>query len=76
MEKLKLNISRCKGCYLCMSVCPTKAISISDYVNKKGYAEIQVDQEKCVGCGSCYRMCPDYVFEDYKEGGVDRWQKC
>ena len=52
MEKLKLNISRCKGCYLCMSVCPTKAISISDYVNKKGYAEIQVDQEKCVGCGS------------------------
>ena len=63
MEKLKLNISRCKGCYLCMSVCPTKAISISDHVNEKGYAEIQVDQEKCAGCGSCYRMCPDYVFE-------------
>lgn len=63
MAKIKLNIDRCKGCYLCMENCPKEAISVSGNVNAKGYEYIQVDDEKCVACGSCYQMCPDYVFE-------------
>ncbi len=51
--------SLCIGCNLCVSQCPTKAIS-----NVNGKAVI--DQEKCISCGLCkngnpsagYRGCP------------------
>lgn len=63
MEKIKLNVERCKGCYLCIANCKPGALSISSEVNAKGYLVPQVNQEKCVQCGSCYTMCPDLVFE-------------
>lgn len=63
MEKVKLNIARCKGCHFCVSVCPTNALTVSKEINDKGYNPVEIDQEKCRQCGSCYRICPDYVFE-------------
>jgi len=30
-------------------------------MNSKGYAVVEVDQDKCIGCGICYTVCPDYV---------------
>ncbi len=63
MEKVKLSVERCKGCYLCIENCKKGAISLSDYTNGKGVVTVQVDQEACVQCGSCYAMCPDLVFE-------------
>lgn len=63
MEKIKLNIERCKGCYLCIENCKTGALSLSGHANHKGVITIQVDERKCVQCGCCYLMCPDLVFE-------------
>ena len=63
MEKIKLNVERCKGCYLCVANCKPGALSISSEVNAKGYLVPQVDQDKCVQCACCYTMCPDLVFE-------------
>lgn len=63
MEKIKLNTKRCKGCYLCVSVCPVKALSPSGELGEQGYETVKVDEEKCITCGSCYRMCPDYAIE-------------
>ncbi len=63
MEKIRLNIEKCKGCYFCMENCPVGAITTSTEVNAKGYLPVTVDQKKCIQCGSCYKMCPDYVFE-------------
>ena len=62
MEKVKLSVERCKGCYLCIEACKKDAISLSDYTNK-GFVTIKVDEEKCIQCGACYTMCPDLVFE-------------
>jgi len=56
------NTELCKGCYLCVGVCPKKAINPLDTVNKKGYMTIAVDENLCIGCGMCYKVCPDYVF--------------
>ena len=66
MEKIKLNNKRCKGCYLCVSVCPVKALSPSGELGEQGYETVKVDEEKCITCGSCYRMCPDYAIEILK----------
>ena len=66
MEKIKLNTKRCKGCYLCVSVCPVKALSPSGELGEQGYETVKVDEEKCITCASCYRMCPDYAIEILK----------
>jgi len=62
MAKATPNTDLCKGCRLCVGVCPKHAIIPLTEVNKKGYEIIKVDQDLCIGCGMCYRMCPDYVF--------------
>lgn len=53
----------CKGCGLCVSVCPTKIISLDDSkINAKGYHPATIaDMEKCIGCANCAIMCPDVV---------------
>ena len=64
MVKITFDIEKCKGCELCINVCPVNNIRMSKKLNKKGfhYAEI-IDEEKCTGCGFCFQMCPDLVIE-------------
>ena len=63
MQKLKLNIERCKGCGYCVDACKQKALSQPGQLNKKGYSIVVADEETCIQCGMCYRLCPDCVFE-------------
>ena len=67
MAKIIIDRERCKGCELCMLVCPQKIIVMSKSYNKKGYhpAE-QINQEKCTGCAFCAMTCPDIAIEVYK----------
>jgi 2-oxoglutarate ferredoxin oxidoreductase subunit delta len=63
MSKISVDYKRCKGCFLCVSVCPKNALTPSKELGAKGYEIVHLDGEKCIGCGSCYRMCPDYCIE-------------
>ena len=64
---------RCKGCELCIFVCPEKIIYLADRINKLGYRPATVtDQEKCISCVICARICPDVVIEVYKDEAVSR----
>jgi len=59
---------RCKGCGLCVPVCPKDVIRMSDRINVLGYSPAEaVSPEKCTGCGICARMCPDTVIRVYRE---------
>jgi 2-oxoglutarate ferredoxin oxidoreductase subunit delta len=60
---LKFRENYCKGCELCVSVCPKKILKISDTeVNEMGYHPISVvDPDQCTGCAVCALICPDGV---------------
>lgn len=55
-----VDSERCKGCGLCVAVCPKKVLELSDRVNIKGYYPVyQARPEDCVFCTTCCIMCPD-----------------
>lgn len=63
MPKVTFINERCKGCGLCVTVCPKHIIRMSeDKLNEKGYRLAEVtDMEKCIGCAFCATICPDCV---------------
>lgn len=69
MSKVEFREERCKGCGLCVSVCPRKIIKLkSDQLNEKGFHPAGVEQmELCIGCAFCATICPDNVIEVYRE---------
>lgn len=55
-----IDVGLCKGCGLCVSVCPKKVLEIDTKVNAKGYfPAYQARPEDCVKCAICCNMCPD-----------------
>ncbi len=65
MAHVTIREDRCKGCGLCVSVCPRKILALSKTrFNAKGYNPAEcVDPEKCIGCAMCATMCPDVVIK-------------
>jgi len=50
----------CKGCGLCIDVCPQKAMGFAGHMNSRGFhPAVVVDPESCTGCAQCALMCPD-----------------
>ncbi len=63
-KKAIINKEFCKGCGMCVAVCPVNALVIGETFNKSGtkIAELR-DEEKCIGCGRCFMICPDFAIE-------------
>lgn len=59
----------CKGCGLCVGVCPTNIIFLDkERINAKGYHPATVtEMDKCIGCANCAIMCPDVVITVERE---------
>lgn len=67
VERVRFREDRCKGCSLCVSVCPVQIIRLADRVNRLGYRPAAVaEQEKCIGCTLCAIVCPDLVIEVFR----------
>ena len=61
--EVTFNEKECKGCELCVSVCPKKILKLdTSRVNVKGYFPSTIyNPDECIGCGNCAKMCPDSV---------------
>ncbi len=60
----KIKTDSCKGCGLCIALCPRGVLAFSEEINARGvrYA-VARDAYKCADCGTCYTMCPDVAVE-------------
>jgi 2-oxoglutarate ferredoxin oxidoreductase subunit delta len=64
--KIVVDTEKCKGCEVCIPVCPTNVIEMVDEVNGKGYHFMQQVREECTGCTNCAIVCPDGVITVYR----------
>jgi len=64
---LKINRNRCKGCKLCVDVCPQENLSVAAAFNKLGYHYVEATGDKCNGCRKCTLVCPDVALELFLE---------
>jgi len=67
MGKITINREKCKGCLLCISVCPKGAISVDNKLNRKGTKPVRFNESAgCAGCAMCAIICPDCCIEVFK----------
>ena len=69
MRKLTIAADKCKGCALCVSVCPKKILKLSETkLNVRGVHPVELtDEDACISCAFCATMCPDCVITVEKE---------
>jgi len=67
---VRINRDLCKGCGLCVMVCPKSLVRIcTNEVNKKGYhpARFEDPKNECIYCSQCAVMCPDVAIEIFRQ---------
>jgi len=58
----------CKGCNLCLEVCPRKVFTKSSKRSRAGYSMPQAAElEKCSVCFLCEMTCPDLALTVIEE---------
>ena len=51
---VRVNMGWCKGCHLCIGVCPKAVLEMSERVKST-----PVREDDCTGCRQCENICPD-----------------
>ena len=64
--EIVVDTEKCKGCEVCIPVCPTNVIEMAKEVNGKGYHYMHQVRVECTGCTNCAIVCPDGVITVYR----------
>ena len=56
--KIVIDRERCKGCQLCIEVCPNLKIEVDKALNKKGYSPARFKEDRPRGREGLHRMRP------------------
>ncbi len=66
MHQISINQTLCKGCNLCVEMCPEKVFEETDEMSAQGFKLKRVaSPEKCTGCGLCELYCPGAIILDH-----------
>ena len=70
---LDITADRCKGCGLCVDVCPKHVLALDPVVvNPLGYHPVRLtDAKACTSCALCARICPDAIFTVWARAKAD-----
>jgi 2-oxoglutarate ferredoxin oxidoreductase subunit delta len=57
--RIEICTNQCKGCGLCIVVCPINVINFAETINAQGYRPAMYLGNGCTGCGICFYVCPE-----------------
>ncbi|MBW2148924.1 MAG: 4Fe-4S dicluster domain-containing protein [Deltaproteobacteria bacterium] len=59
---MSIDANQCKGCGICVAVCPWNVLAVGEELSEKGYRRITVmEPERCTACERCVALCPDFA---------------
>ena len=71
MARVTIDRVYCKGCNICLSVCPKKIFVSSKKRNYYGSSMPDAQNtDACLVCGMCERLCPDGAIDVEREEGA------
>ncbi len=63
---ITINNIFCKGCVICVEVCPTDVLEMIDTPDRwEGAVAVVKDMDACTGCMKCEIQCPDFALDVY-----------
>jgi 2-oxoglutarate ferredoxin oxidoreductase subunit delta len=69
---IQLDRERCKGCLLCLDVCPNDLIVTDSRPNLQGHFPVAlVHADYCIQCRHCVDICPDQAFSLPRSVGLN-----
>ncbi|MDR7523333.1 MAG: 4Fe-4S dicluster domain-containing protein [Armatimonadota bacterium] len=64
--RVVVAVDRCKGCGLCVAVCPPNVLALGA-LNARGYpAAVLLDNDRCTSCTACALICPETAIAVYR----------
>ena len=54
MQHFEIHQEACRGCRMCVDICPTEVLAFDEAAGKAALKEI----EDCIACLSCTYCCP------------------
>ncbi len=70
--RVVINEDECKGCGLCIDICPKSVLFEQPHLNRMGFHPSGYRGEGCIGCGHCFYACPEPgAISIYKKGYVE-----
>jgi len=66
-HQVRVLTQYCKGCALCIAVCPKGALEMDEALTEMGVRPARPKAGvECTGCTLCYQVCPDAAIEIYE----------
>ena len=62
--KIDVNSAWCKGCVLCVGICPKSVLEMTERVKAT-----PVKEGDCIGCYLCENICPDLAITIREDKG-------
>jgi 2-oxoglutarate ferredoxin oxidoreductase subunit delta len=66
LYSLDVNETWCKGCRICVDLCPQNVLAMIEAPDRWEGSIVQVvSMDACNGCGICEAECPDFAIAVY-----------